>query len=69
VSDLFFHIGVGLNTENGYYYKQNSAESENGDPPFIVDTNVEDAENNIIHGVQVSPEFFLFYFTIMLIYC
>jgi hypothetical protein len=54
---------VGLETEQAYFYKRNQGEgpdkagsspSQGGDPAFIIDTAVEDAENNIIHGVKVS---------------
>jgi hypothetical protein len=48
---------VGLETEQAYFYKRNQGEGpEGGDPAFIIDTAVEDAENNIIHGVKVSFE-------------
>jgi len=55
--------GVGIETERAYYYKRNQEEGINeeptnpnagNDPPFVVDTIVEDTENNIRHGVQYT---------------
>jgi len=60
---IYCLYGVGLETENGYFYKRNkveASESEGGsspqvaDPPFIVDTTVDDPENNVFHGVRYT---------------
>lgn len=53
--------GVGLDTERAYYYKRNIGESSSdnqsrsaaqADPPFILDTSVEDPLNKVVHGVK-----------------
>jgi phospholipid:diacylglycerol acyltransferase len=59
---IYCLYGVGLQTERAYYYKRNRAEagsdnhsqskSQRNDPPFILDTSVEDPANNVIHGVK-----------------
>jgi phospholipid:diacylglycerol acyltransferase len=60
--------GVGIDTERAYVYKRNLGEqrsfmddnrSDDGsaqvvDPPFILDTSVEDAENGIVHGIKYA---------------
>jgi phospholipid:diacylglycerol acyltransferase len=57
-----------LDTEQMYYYKRNLAEVQQvvdnqslspktkkvQDPPFILDTSIEDADNNVIHGVKYT---------------
>lgn len=61
---LYCLYGVGLKTERSYYYKHNLNDAQLGaenrsksagrsvDPPFVMDTSVEDPENDIIHGVK-----------------
>mmetsp|Transcript_45030 Transcript_45030/g.126857 ORF Transcript_45030/g.126857 Transcript_45030/m.126857 type:complete len:289 (-) Transcript_45030:23-889(-) len=59
---VYCFYGVGLETERAYYYKRNKAEtasdnnsqskSQLSDPPFILDTSVEDPANNVVHGVK-----------------
>ncbi|KAL3903027.1 MAG: hypothetical protein SGARI_005564, partial [Bacillariaceae sp.] len=63
---IFCLYGVGIDTERAYVYKKNPGEkgtfmedssSDDGtphvtDPPFILDTSVEDAENQVLHGVK-----------------
>ena len=56
--------GIGLDTERAYYYRRNKGEgvvgvenksvsqSQKIDTPFILDNTVEDAENDVIHGVK-----------------
>lgn len=58
---VFCLYGVGLDTERAYYYKrnmdENSADSRAGvpaDPPFILDTSVEDPANKVVHGVKYA---------------
>lgn len=62
---IYCLYGVGLDTERSYYYKRNVGDNQNGvdnrsqapsrssaDPPFALDTTVEDPKNKIVHGVQ-----------------
>ena len=61
---IYCLYGVGLKTERAYYYKRNTGEGQLGvdnksvsatrtyDPPFVLDTSVEDPEHDIIHGVK-----------------
>jgi phospholipid:diacylglycerol acyltransferase len=65
---IYCMYGVGLDTEQSYYYKRNMAEGQQvvdnqslspktnqvQDPPFVLDTSIEDAENNVIHGVKYT---------------
>jgi len=65
---IYCMYGVGIETERAYVYKRNPGEqrsfmddnsSDNGntqivDPPFILDTSVEDPENGIIHGIKYA---------------
>lgn len=65
---IYSLYGVGADTERGYYYKQNLNEGQfiidnssfNGgaprfaDPPFILDTSVEDPKNNVVHGIKFA---------------
>jgi len=47
--------GVGIETERAYYYKRNQEEgTEDEDIPFVIDTNYEDVENNIRHGIEYA---------------
>eukprot|EP00980_Cylindrotheca_fusiformis_P011278 scaffold2597_cov116-Cylindrotheca_fusiformis.AAC.6 len=53
---IYCLYGVGRPTEVGYFYKRNQDDTgeEDGGPAFIVDTCVEDDENDIIHGVKYA---------------
>ena len=66
---IYCLYGVGVDTERAYFYKRNPGEqglfasdsnsddsnSKNApDPPFILDTNIEDPENGIVHGIKYS---------------
>jgi phospholipid:diacylglycerol acyltransferase len=56
--------GVGLDTERSYFYKRNRgvgqvgvenngvSQSQKVETPFILDTSIEDPENDVIHGVK-----------------
>jgi phospholipid:diacylglycerol acyltransferase len=55
---VFCLYGVGLDTERAYYYKRNTGENNadgqgaTADPPFILDTSIEDPANKVVHGVK-----------------
>ena len=65
---IYCMYGVGIDTERAYFYKRNPGEqglfaddnsSEGGnthvvDPPFILDTSIEDIKNKIVHGIKYS---------------
>ena len=65
---IYCLYGVGLDTEQSYFYKRNTVESQQvvdnqslspktnqvQDPPFVLDTGIEDADNNVIHGVKYT---------------
>jgi phospholipid:diacylglycerol acyltransferase len=63
---VYCFYGVGLPTERAYFYKRNRGDGQAGadnnshspsqifDPPFVLDTSVEDPENDIIHGVKYA---------------
>ncbi|CAJ1932946.1 unnamed protein product [Cylindrotheca closterium] len=59
---IYCLYGVGLQTEKAYYYKRNEDEgatdddlsNPSADVPFVIDTSVEDADNNIIHGIEYT---------------
>ncbi len=59
---IYCLYGVGVETERAFFYKRNPVESVddegNGqgmaDPPFILDTTIEDPENDIVHGIKYS---------------
>lgn len=59
---IYCLYGVGLDTERAFFYKRNPVESVDdegnsqkmADPPFILDTTIEDPENGIIHGIKYS---------------
>jgi phospholipid:diacylglycerol acyltransferase len=65
---IYCMYGVGLDTEQSYYYKRNTVEGQQvvdnqsvppktnqlQDPPFVLDTSIEDAENNVTHGVKYT---------------
>jgi phospholipid:diacylglycerol acyltransferase len=66
---IYCLYGVGVDTERAFFYKRNpgeqglfavdnSSEGRNfqkaADPPFILDTSIEDPENGIVHGIKYS---------------
>ena len=60
---IYCLYGVGLDTERAYYYKRNTGDSgaDNQshskvpvDPPFVLDTSVNDPANKVIHGVKYT---------------
>jgi phospholipid:diacylglycerol acyltransferase len=63
---VYCFYGVGLPTERAYFYKRNRGDGQVGadnnshspsqivDPPFVLDTSVEDPDNDIIHGVKYA---------------
>ena len=66
---IYCLYGVGIETERAYFYKRNpgdqglfaidnssigSNSQKAADPPFILDTSIEDPENGIIHGIKYS---------------
>jgi phospholipid:diacylglycerol acyltransferase len=63
---IYCLYGVGIDTERAYHYKLNPGEVRSGgannsvfpwqpiDSPFVLDTSVEDPENNIVHGVKYT---------------
>ena len=50
---IYCLYGVGVETERAFFYKRNP-DGEVADPPFILDTTVEDPENGIVHGIKYS---------------
>lgn len=66
---IYCLYGVGVDTERAFFYKgnyeeqrlfgvDNSSDDSNprklADPPIILDTNIEDPENGIVHGIKYS---------------
>ena len=54
---IYCLYGVGVDTERAYFYKRNSGDGNSettANPPFILDTTVEDSENGIVHGIKYS---------------
>jgi phospholipid:diacylglycerol acyltransferase len=66
---IYCLYGVGIDTERSYYYRRNPGEplstqddnSSNGmgtckivDPPFILDTTVEDQPHSVVHGIKYA---------------
>jgi Lecithin:cholesterol acyltransferase len=65
---IYSLYGVGALTERSYYYKHNLEDAQsavdntsfNGgakraaDPPFILDTSIEDAQKNVYHGIRYA---------------
>eukprot|EP00531_Pseudo-nitzschia_arenysensis_P009967 CAMPEP_0116150462 /NCGR_PEP_ID=MMETSP0329-20121206/19561_1 /TAXON_ID=697910 /ORGANISM="Pseudo-nitzschia arenysensis, Strain B593" /LENGTH=736 /DNA_ID=CAMNT_0003646979 /DNA_START=205 /DNA_END=2415 /DNA_ORIENTATION=+ len=59
---IYCLYGVGVDTERAFFYKRNPVESVDdegnnrgmADPPFILDTTIEDPENGIVHGIKYS---------------
>jgi len=60
---IYCLYGVGIDTERAYFYKRNTGDggTENQsesrtplDPPFILDSSVEDPTNKVIHGVRYA---------------
>jgi phospholipid:diacylglycerol acyltransferase len=61
--NIYCFYGVGLDTERAYYYRRNTVDGGTDnhshsktpvDPPFILDTSVEDPANKVIHGVRYA---------------
>ncbi|KAG7363348.1 lecithin:cholesterol acyltransferase [Nitzschia inconspicua] len=65
---IYCMYGVGIETERAYVYKRNRGEqrlfmeqnssaggaSQTVDPPFILDTSVEDPDNEVVHGIKYA---------------
>ena len=60
---IYCLYGVGLDTERAYYYRRNTVDGSTdnhsdsmtaADPPFILDTSVEDPANKVIHGIRYT---------------
>lgn len=66
---IYCLYGVGVATERSYYYKHNlgeprpvSDENRSGgmgdskfvDPPFVMDTSVEDPDHSVVHGIKYA---------------
>lgn len=65
---IYCMYGVGIETERAYVYKRNSGEQRSFmednhsvggtaqmvDPPFILDTSVEDPDNEVVHGIKYA---------------
>ena len=59
---IYCLYGVGVETERAFFYKRNPTDITSDDgstgkevnPPFILDTSVEDPENGIVHGIKYS---------------
>lgn len=65
---IYSLYGVGALTERSYYYKHNIEDAQsaadntsvNGgaqraaDPPFVLDTSIDDAKNSVIHGIRYA---------------
>lgn len=54
---IYCLYGTGIDTERAFFYKRNPLSDNSNQktqPPFIVDTSIEDPENGIIHGVKYT---------------
>jgi len=61
---IYCLYGVGLDTERAYYYKRNTVDGSSSDnpsdgmttvdPPFILDTSVDDPANKVVHGIRFT---------------
>lgn len=65
---IYCMYGVGIETERAYVYKRNPGEQRSFmddnssvggstlvvDPPFILDTSVEDPDNEVVHGIKYA---------------